>query len=87
MIETLLQPATLIIIGALMALETLVLTRVFAKRKDRRNVGITLGNATAGVCLMAAIASEMADQATWLTGAFLIGALIAHMTEVWLRLR
>jgi uncharacterized membrane protein len=87
MIDTLLQPTTLVIIGGVMALETLVLTRVFAKRKDGRNIGITLGNAVAGVCLMAAIASEMSDQATWLTGAFLIGALFAHITEVWLRLR
>lgn len=87
MIEILLQPATLIIIGVLMAVETLVLTRVFAKRNDGRNVGITLGNAIAGVCLMGAIASEMSDQAPWLTGALLLGALFAHIAEVWLRLR
>ena len=85
--DILLNPTTMVIIAALMFIEMVVLTRVFARRKDQRNVGITVGNVLAGVCLMAAIASEMSDQATWMTGACLMGALVAHSVELWLRLR
>lgn len=85
--DALLNPTTILIIAALMFIELVVLTRLFARRADQRNVGITVGNVLAGVCLMAAIASEMSDQATWMTGACLVGALVAHTVEIWLRLR
>lgn len=85
--DTLLNPTTVLIIGVLMLVELWVLSRVFARRDDRRNVGITAANVGAGVCLMLAVASEMADQPTAFTGACLIGALIAHCIEIWQRLR
>ena len=85
--DVLLNPTTIVIIGALMFVECAVLTRLFARRGDGRNVGITVGNVLAGLCLMAAVASEMSDQATWITGALLLGALVGHGIEVWLRLR
>ncbi len=85
--DALLNPTTIILIAGFMFVELAVLTRLFARRDDARNVGITIGNVLAGVCLMAAVASEMSDQATWITGAMLVGALIAHTVEIFLRLR
>ncbi len=87
LIDALLTPTTLIIIALLTGLEVIVLMRWFARRQDGRNVWITLGNGAAGMCLMGALASEMADRSVLLTAACLLGALVAHVTEVWLRLR
>lgn len=87
MMERLISPSVIALVVAFMIVETVVLVRVFARRKRDDHVRITLGNALAGICLMAAIASEMADQAAVITAVCLIGALIGHLIEVWLRLR
>ncbi|MEM6638319.1 MAG: hypothetical protein AAF610_00315 [Pseudomonadota bacterium] len=85
--DAFLNPTTIVLIGIFMFVELILLTRLFAKRNDQNNVGITIGNVLAGVFLMVAVAAEMSDQATWFTGLCLIGALAAHCAEVVLRIR
>ncbi|MFK8017061.1 MAG: hypothetical protein AB8G17_16685 [Gammaproteobacteria bacterium] len=87
MIDALISPPMIAVVVAGMIVETVFLVRVFRRRQDGDRVGMTLGNAVAGACLMAAIVSEMTNQAAAITGVCLIGALAGHVIEVWLRLR
>lgn len=87
MLDHLISPPAIGVIAVLMLVEWWLLLRWFGRRGDRRGALISTGNTIAGVCLMGAIAGEMAGVAPRFTGLCLLGALAGHLAEVWLRLR
>lgn len=71
----------------LMALEALVLCVLALGSRFRLPLAGLLLNLAAGACLLLALRAVLTDSGWWLAGAWLSGALAAHISDVVLRLR
>jgi hypothetical protein len=88
MLETLFAKGQVIwLILVVVVIEAVVLAAWLSRSQRARLVPGLLSNLAAGFCLMAAIGVLLADGGLALLALLLAASLVAHVADLWLRLR